>query len=762
MNRALYINLAILLAALGALAGGFIARALEQPAAAVWLWMAGSVPALVWLTGDSIRALRRHEAGIDLLALLSISGAIALQQALTGIVIALMLSTGRVLEAFAQSRAGREMSALLARAPRSANRLEQDQLRTVALDEVVIGDRLLVRAGETVPVDGVLASPAATLDESALTGETSPVLRQTDDLLRSGALNAGEAFEMTAGASAADSTFAGIIRLVESARTSRSPGTRLADRYALWFVPLSLGLSTAAWGISHDPLRALAVLVVATPCPLLLAVPIAIVSGLSNCARRGILVKSGGALEQLARASRLYFDKTGTLTSGQARLVRTVSEPGLNPTEILRLAASLDQMSAHATASAIVAAARGRQLVLEWPTGLHETPGGGMHGLLGGAEIRVGTASFVTGETRPRPPWLENFLRQAGDEGGAAVVVGRNGVAIGALYLADRIRIETPHALRLLRKAGIRRMVMLTGDRPDIAEAIGNAIGIDEIHAGLDPAAKLAVLSQAPRDGTSIMVGDGINDATALAAADVGVAMGARGAAASSEAASVVLLVDRLDRLAEAVHFARSTRRIALQSAMAGMGLSLLAMLVAASGHLSPLAGATLQEGIDILAIASALRALRIAPLQLGRRPLSAKDSQRLLAEHEALVPLLDQLDFLAHNLPGLGSGEAFEALTALDRQLQTQLLPHERADDRQVYPGVMALLGGDDPLAAMSRTHREIFSLIRRLQRAIEPLAASDVPPAALREIQALLYSLDAIVRLHFAQEDELYFTLS
>jgi soluble P-type ATPase len=330
------------------------------------------------------------------------------------------------------------------------------------------------------------------------------------------------------------------------------------------------------------------------------------------------------------------------------------------------------------------------------------------------------------------------------------------------LHLADQIRIETPHALRMLRRVGISRMVMLTGDRHDVAMAIGSAVGVDEIRAELDPAGKLAALKQAPDDATSIMVGDGVNDAPALAVAGVGVAMGARGAAASSEAADVVLLVDRLDRLAEAVHLAKASYRIALQSVALGMGLSGIAMAVAAAGYLAPVYGAALQEIFDVLAIANALRALRVAPLRVSRRRLSAAESQSLRAQHDVLLPVLDRLSYLADQVRAMPAADAVPALRQLDQMLAAELVPHERADDSDVYPAVAGLLGGDDPMAALSRMHREIFALTRRLHRAVQGLSTTTADDAAMREVQRILYSLDAIVRLHFAQEDELYLTLS
>lgn len=742
---------AALLGGLGLLWGG-------QQEMAHWVWLGGSVPALALLLYDTLRALARREAGVDMLALISISGAMALDEYLTGAVIAVMLASGRSLESFAQRRAGREMSALLAKAPRTANRFEQGELVQIPLEQVMQGDRLLVRSGDTVPVDGRLASALAVLDESTLSGESTPVERRAGDALRSGVLNAGAPFEMFATAKADESTFAGIIRLVSAAQSSKAPASRLADRYALWFVPLSLAVAGIAWFVSGDPVRALAVLVVATPCPLILSVPIAIVSGMSICAKRGVLIKGGGALEQLAQARVLFFDKTGTLTGGQARLVAIKTSNRVTPNNVLFVAASMDQMSGHVIASAVVDAARERGISLSLPTAVQEQGGAGLSGILDGRQVAIGSYAFVS-ERAPSPEWAPAFLQEVAENGGAAVFVALDGKITGALHLADQIRVETPRALRLLRRAGIKRIVMLTGDNQQIAETIGAAVGVDEVQAEQTPLGKQTAIEAGRSLGSTMMVGDGVNDAPALAAADVGVAMGARGAAASSEAADIVLLVDRLDRLAEAFHTARLTRLIALQSVIAGMGMSAVAMLIAAFGYLPPLYGALLQEVIDVAVILNALRALRIAPLRVSRHSLSATQQQTLRGEHQALAPVLEHLTYFANELNVIAPAQIRQAAVDLETMLQEKLFPHERADDIEVYPVLAELLGGDDPMAAMSRTHREIFELGRQLQRIIKAMPLDGGPKTeTITELQRVLYGLDAILRLHFAQEEEIY----
>ncbi|RQP27049.1 heavy metal translocating P-type ATPase [Burkholderia ubonensis] len=722
------------------------------------MWLSGAIPVLVALTVSIARAMIRREPGVDILAWLAIGLALALGEYLAAAVIGLMLVSGRALEQYAQSRAQREMTALLDRVPHHAIRFEIGEWRQVALDIVSPGDRLLVRSGEFVPVDGSLTAEAE-LDESMLTGEPAVQRRLPGESVCSGVVNAGTPFEMVASSSVGGSTLAGIVRMVQSARQERSPAARLADRYAVFFVPFTLLLAGGSWMVTGHVGRALAVLVVATPCPLILAVPVAIVSGMSRCARRGILVKGGGALERLAQASILFFDKTGTLTGGRARLVAIESVPEITQHTVLRFAASLAQASGHVISEALTIAARERHVNLSQPLSVHESPGAGLTGQVDGRAVVIGSFAHVASNATAAP-WSETLLRHVSYEGGSAVFVGVDGVTIGAIQLADQVRLETPRALRLLRREGIRRLVMLTGDRRDVAETVGTLVGVTEVRAEQTPADKLAVIQAARHEGVVIMVGDGINDAPALAAADVGVAMGARGAAAASEAADIVLLIDRLDRLVEALRIARGTRRIALESVVAGMALSTVAMVIAAFGFLPPIAGAVFQEIIDVAVIVNALRALRIRSTSTAGG-LAPVDLDRLNAEHVQLLPVLKQIRDLADCLPNLSGAALRTSLIDMNATLARSLVPHERSDDVDIYPGLVPLLGGEDPLAAMSGAHREIFRMIRLLEQMTADLPADGPDPADLREVQRLLYGLEAIVRLHCAQEEELFHAL-
>lgn len=745
---------AALLAALSYHFGGW---GPDWPDALAW----SALPALFVLVYDAARALWQKHMGVDVLAILSILVALQMGEHATAAVIAAMAASGRLLENYAAGRAIREMEALLQNVPRLAHRLNGEQIQTVPVNDIRPGDTLLVKQGEMVPVDGPLASAAASLDESSLTGEALPILQTSGDLLRSGALNAGDSFRMIAAKRAADSTFSAIVMLVQQAAAAKSPATRMADRYAAWFIPLTVLLAGAAWLISGDPIRALAVLVVATPCPLLLAVPVAQVSGISRCAGRGVLVKGGAALEGLAQADMLFFDKTGTLTGGQAKLIGIRGHGQHEAGELLRLVAALDQMSCHVLATAILRAAHERGVTeLPLPEGVEETAGAGICGRVDGRRVAAGTPAFILARAASEP-WLDAEIKRLAVEGSTAVFVAIDGKLEGLLELSDPLRLETPRALRLLRRAGVRRIAMLTGDKREVAESIGSGIGVDEVHAELSPAGKLARIAEAAQSHCTMMIGDGVNDAPALASAQLGVAMGARGAAAAAESAGVVLLIDKLDRLAEAKMIAVATMRIARQSVALGMALSLLAMLVAAAGYLPPLDGALLQEAIDVAAILNALNALRIRPLLSNRTRLAADKVQALREEHQKLEPLLAQLSDLARALPTMMPDRQVQALQALNGVLRNELIPHEQADEQALYPAVSSLLGGDDPLAALSRSHQEIFRGIHRLSRLFDPLQ-SPIPEPVIQDIQRTLYGLEAVLRLHFAQENELFSSLS
>jgi heavy metal translocating P-type ATPase len=735
---------------------GFALAGAHHAANVVWAitTAVGLVP-LAWSVG---RDLLHRETGVDLIALLAMAFALAFGEYLAGAVIALMLSSGRALEAYADARAHRELSSLLARAPRTVHRYEEGELRSLDVAVVRPGELLLVKPGEVVPVDGVLSAANAVLDESALTGESRPTERQQGDPVRSGAVNAGPAFDLRATATAEQSTYAGIVRLVEEAQRQKAPFVRLADRYALVFVPVTLAIAGAAWLLTGDPVRALAVLVVATPCPLILAAPIAIVAGISRSARRGIIVKGGGALETLARGDVLLFDKTGTLTSGVPEVADVEVFAGTSPDELLRLAASLDQVSPHVLAAAIVRAARRRGLAIAFPEGVNEEHGSGIEGKVEGRLVALGKTSWVS-RGEPLPARARDVRRRSAMDGSSCAFVAIDGAVAGALILDDPIRPDTPRVIRTLRRAGIKRVVMVTGDHPDVAESVGISIGVDRILSERDPADKVdAVVAEREGGGVAVMVGDGVNDAPALAAADVGVAMGARGATASSEAADVVLVVDRLDRLAEAMRIAHRSRGIALQSVLVGMGLSFVGMAFGAVGLLTPVWGAIVQEAIDVAVILNALRALTGDRRGRRRTSIGSGVGERFRDEHREFMPWLARIRSVADRLDALDPPEAREELARIRWFLTERLVRHEAEEEAAVYPVVSKLMGGEDPMGTMARAHLEIEHLSRVFVHLLDGLPEEGFDPDDLVDLRRVLYGLHAILRLHFAQEEEAY----
>jgi heavy metal translocating P-type ATPase len=744
------------LAVVGLALGGVLWAAGQHDAANV-AWASTTIVGILPLAYSVALDLLHRETGVDVIALLAMAGALALGEYLAGAVIALMLSSGRSLEAYADARAHRELSSLLERAPRTVHRYSGDELESIPIGQVRPGDVLMVKQGEVVPVDGFLVSENCVLDESALTGESRPVERSKGEPLRSGAVNAGASLALRATATAEESTYAGIVRLIKEAEKQKAPFVRLADRYALVFVPVTLVIATGAWALTGEPVRALAVLVVATPCPLILAVPIAIVAGISRAARRGIIVKGGGALETLARGSVLLFDKTGTLTSGVPEVADVEVFVGIDPEQLLRLAASLDQVSPHVLGAAIVRAARQRGLALSFPVDVREEPGSGIEGTVDGRRVSVGKSSWVSGG-RGLPARARDVRRRSAMEGSSAVFVAIDGEVAGGLILDDPIRPDTPRVIRTLRRAGIKRVVMVTGDHPDVAESVGISIGVDRILSERDPTDKVDAVKAEGDGGVTVMVGDGVNDAPALAAADVGVAMGARGATASSEAADVVLVVDRLDRLAEAIRVAKRSRGIAVQSVLIGMGLSFGGMLLGAVGLLPVVGGALFQEAIDVAVILNALRALSGGRAARQRAGLGSNVGDRFRDEHREFMPWLARIRTVADRLESYSPVEARDELQQIRWFLTERLPQHEEEEEAAVYPVVSKLMGGDDPMGTMARAHLEIDHLSRVFVHLVDDVPPEGPAPEDLVDLRRVLYGLHAILRLHFAQEEEAY----
>ena len=757
MVKSRWVLLGVTVAALVAGGAAWLAGA---PQVADYCWIAATLAAIIPAAWWVIAGLRAGKFGVDVLAVLSLAGALAVREYLAGALIAVMLATGQALDAAAERRATKDLRALLDRVPHTARRLTAGGVETVGLDAIVVDDVVVVGPGEVLPVDGLVHSEYAVVDDSALTGEPLQVRYDRGQAVRSGAVNAGGGMEIRASATAADSTYAGIVRLAKQAAAETAPLVRIADRVAAWFVPLALLIAGAAWLASGSATRAVAVLVVATPCPLLLAAPVAIVSGLSRTSRIGVLVRGGGPLESLGRATTLVLDKTGTLTSGRPRGTDVVVAPGWTVDEVLGLAASADQLSPHILAAAIVEEAKVRGLTLTVPSLVEEEAGTGVSAVIDGRRVHVGNLG-LDGEVAD---WTASVLARASLDGAVVAWVRVDGRLAGAILLADPLRPDAPRTLRRLRAAGMTKIVMLTGDRPAPAREIGTVLGLDEVAAQQTPEDKVNRVRAERALAVTAMVGDGVNDAPALAAADVGIAMGARGSTASSEAADIVLTADRLDRLADAKLIARRSRRIAVQSAVIGMGLSLIAMGFAAFGLLAPAYGALLQEGIDLAVILNALRALRVD--HGGTSPLSGEAEalvRRFAGEHDRMRDDLSILRDAAHQLSTGDHRIALETLRKADDFLQDTLLPHEDAEDSVLYPALAAPLGSAEATATMSRMHAEIHRLAERLHTHRQ--MADDgggVAPEQSDDLLACLYGLYALLCLHFVQEEENFFVLA
>lgn len=567
-----------------------------------WLFSAYALAVAAWQAVLMVRDILRGHWGLDILAVTAIVATVLVGEYVAALLVVLMLTGGAALEDYANRRAKRELDALLTRSPQLAHRLEGDELVEVPVDRVVAGDVLLVRPSEIVPVDGELRSHEAAFDESSITGESVPVEKRAGDAVLSGSVNGQSAVEIRATATAADSQYQQIVALVAGAAESRAPVVRLADRYAVPFTLFSLALAGVAWWLSGDPVRFAEVLVLATPCPLLIAAPVAFIGGMSRAARNGVIVKAGGVLESLAAAKTAVFDKTGTLTHGEPTLVAVRPAGGLGDDELLALVASAEQYSSHVLAASMIDAARERGLALAEADAAREEATNGVVATIGGREVVVGKFAFV----RAHAPEAERTPIAPGELAVYVAVDGRYG---GALLASDRLRENARSTLERLDELGVHDTMMLTGDAKATADHIAAELGISRVHAECLPADKVrevAAIAARP----VIMVGDGVNDAPVLAAADVGIAMGAKGATAASESASAVILVDDISRTAKAVEIGRDTVRIALQSIWIGIVVSVALMLVAAFGVIPATVGALLQEVVDLVTILAALRAI--------------------------------------------------------------------------------------------------------------------------------------------------------
>jgi len=592
LARALVRRPVALIAAVG-LVAGLLARSDEIFLATL---LVGGAPLVL----QTLRGMLHGRFAADIVAMLAIGTAFVLGQYFAGAVIVLMQSGGEALEAYAMRRASQSLEALLARAPKIAHRLRGTDVDDIPVEAVLVGDHLVVRPGDLVPVDADVVEGTSTVDQSALTGEPLPLRAVAGTSLLSGSVNLEGALRVRARRPSAQSQYQQIVRLVESARQEKPPMQRLADRFAVWFTPLTLVMCGVAYLLTGSATSVLAVLVVATPCPLILAVPVAVIAGISRAADIGVIVKHGRAIEQLGLARAVVFDKTGTLTLGHPSVAHVDVLDRLAAPELLRLAAAVEQLSSHHLGRAVVEAGRARFPSLPPVTEFEEMPGRGVSGRVDGRLVSVGSPRYLRDAGVP-------VVDGSGD--GTAAYVAIDGQVAGTIEFADRIRHQVPALLQRLTVLGVTETVMLTGDREAPAQVIAAQAGIRTVRANLMPADKVAAVRElTQRYGTVLMVGDGINDAPALAAASVGVAMGAHGTAVSAEAADVVLLVDDIARVGDAMAISRRMRRIALQSIGIGLGVSFALMVIASFGYITPAAGAVMQEALDAAVILNALR----------------------------------------------------------------------------------------------------------------------------------------------------------
>lgn len=567
-----------------------------------WIFGGYALAIAAWQAVGMVRQLLRREFGLDVLAITAIIATVLVGEFIAALVVVLMLTGGEALEDYANRRAKRELDALLARAPQRARVQRDGGFADVSVDEVVVGDVVLIRPSEVVPVDGVLLSPTTTVDESSLTGESIPVEKVAGDTLLSGSVNGVQAVEIRASATASASQYQQIVALVAAASESRAPVVRLADRYAVPFTVFSLALAAVAWLVSGEPNRFAEVLVLATPCPLLIAAPVAFVGGMSRAARNGLIVKGGAVLEQLARARTVAFDKTGTLTRGTPEITEIRPSGGISSDELLTAVAEAEEYSSHVLAASFLRAADARGLVRRGAESAREVATNGVEAVVAGRRIVVGKFAFVA-EHAP------DAVRTPIAPGELAVYAAIDGRYAGAILASDVVRPEAPDMLARLDALGIRHTLMLTGDARETAEHVAAALGIREVQAECLPADKVAAIQHLD-DRPVVMVGDGVNDAPVLAAAEVGVAMGAKGATAASESADVVVLVDDISRVADAITIGRRTVQVALQSIWIGIGVSVALMIVASFGLIPATVGALLQELVDLVTILAALRAV--------------------------------------------------------------------------------------------------------------------------------------------------------
>jgi heavy metal translocating P-type ATPase len=569
-------------------------------------WVLGTVAIietfpLVWIM---IQDLRVGTYGIDVLAATAIVTSVLLGEYWAALVVVLMLTGGESLEDFAEHRANSELDALLKHAPQKAHLLlSRNKISEVKVSSLKPGDKVLIKPGEVVPVDAIIIEGESSFDESSLTGESLPQSKVVGGRIVSGAVNLEGAVTAKATASAADSQYEQIIRLVRGAAASQAPFVRLADRYSIPFTLAAFAIAGTVWVLTGSSLRFLEVIIVATPCPLLLAAPIALISGMARASKYGIIVRTGSAFEKLAEAETIAFDKTGTLTRGELEFDNLTTYGKLTANEVLALAASVEQNSSHVLARAVTNAAAAQNLKLVKAKNVQEISGRGLNALIKGQRVLVGRLSLLEQHDVTIPAAA---TKKAVNQ--TALYVAVDGQLTGIMTFKDELRPESQATLQRLNKLGFKRTLMITGDNKAVATSIAKALGITHVHAEMLPGDKLHTIEKETKRPV-VFVGDGVNDAPVLTAADVGIALGARGSTAASESADMVILPDDIGHVAIAASIAKRTFKIATQSIVVGIGLSLVLMGAFATGKFPPLLGAVLQEVVDVVVIFNALRA---------------------------------------------------------------------------------------------------------------------------------------------------------
>ena len=570
------------------------------------LMFTGALP--VW---NTFREMLRGQFAADVVAVLAIIAAALLYQPFAGLVVVIMLTGGAALERYAEGRAGAAVAELEKAAPRQAHIRDADgAIRDVAAELVSVGDLLLVRPGELIPCDGEVTEGRSHVDSSAITGEPLAVPVSVGSKVVSGSANVDGPLTMRAEATAGESQYLRIVELVRNAQGSKAPLQRLADKAAVWFTPITLLICAVTYAITRDSDRVLSVLMVATPCPLILATPIAIIGGINRCARRQIIIRTGGALEALATVTTAVFDKTGTLTRGQPVVERVRPLDGFDASAVLRMAGAVDFGSGHQLARPLVKHAEAEGGALPDATNVTEVPGRGISGTVEGSNVRVGSLAWLRDALPPDQMPALDTLDASGD--GLRAYVSIDERPAGTIEFADSLRDGLPAFFRDLSSLGLTRTVMLSGDHTSNVAVVAKELGITDARGDLLPEQKVDVVREFQAGGEKVvMVGDGTNDAPALSTAEVGIALAGHGGGITAEAADIVLLVDEISRVVDAVRASRDTMRIAKQSIGVGLGLSAVGMVVAALGFLTPTMGALGQEVIDVAVILNALRAAR-------------------------------------------------------------------------------------------------------------------------------------------------------